>query len=175
MCYSKRETQDFLVKRKSNLVIRVYFEMEKHKLFMKKALMQAEKAASVGEIPVGAVLVKNDEIILEAHNLTEQTNNVTSHAEILLLNHYAELFNEKYLNDCTLYVTLEPCIMCTGALLWAKLPHLVFGSMDKKGGACGTILQLAQREQTNHSINVIQGILEKECEKILSDFFKGLR
>ena len=149
--------------------------MGKHKVFMRKALQQAEKAALLGEIPVGAVLVKNDEIILEAHNLTELTKNVTHHAEIILLNKYSEKFQEKYLIDCTLYVTLEPCIMCTGALLWAKLPNLVYGSMDKKGGACGTVLQLAEHKKTNHTISIIQGILERECEKVLSDFFKGLR
>ncbi len=149
--------------------------MEKHKVFMRKALQQAKKAALMGEIPVGAVLVKHDVIILEAHNLTEQTKNVTHHAEILLLNNYAEQFQEKYLTDCTLYVTLEPCIMCTGALLWAKLPKLVFGAMDKKVGACGTVLQLADDKRVNHSIAIIHGILEKECETILSNFFKNLR
>jgi tRNA(adenine34) deaminase len=149
--------------------------MEKHREFMKMALQQAALAASLGEIPVGAVLVRNNEVIAKAHNLTEINKNVTHHAEILLINEFSKTNHEKYLTDCTLYVTLEPCIMCTGALIWAKLPTLVFGAMDKKVGACGTVLNLASTSKTNHSIHVIHGIMELECEKMLTSFFERLR
>lgn len=142
---------------------------------MKVAIEEAKKAFNEGEVPVGAVLVKNNEIILKAHNQSQQQKSAIKHAELILIELYNHHFQEKYLIDCTLYVTLEPCIMCTGALLWSKLPRLVFGALDPKIGACGTKYNLTDAEKSNHQIEVISGICEKECEELLSSFFTSLR
>lgn len=149
--------------------------MKEHQQFMKIALQEAQLAAEMGEIPVGAVLVKNGEIIAKAHNLVEQLQDVSAHAELLVMKEATSKLNQKYLSDCTLYVTLEPCLMCTGALIWAKLDKIVYGAHDAQVGACGSRMQLANNEFSNHSIEIIHGILESECEALIKDFFKKRR
>lgn len=138
--------------------------------YMQIALQEAEKAYQKGEIPVGAVLVApNGEIIAKNHNLTEQLFDVTAHAEMLCISGASSHFGTKYLSQCTLYVTLEPCIMCAGALYWAQIGRVVFGASDGKKGfeKMGNLL--------HPSTTIEKGVLEEECKTILKSFFKTLR
>ncbi len=146
-----------------------------HYRFMGQALVEAEKAAESGEVPVGAVIVHNNRIIARGHNQVELLSDATAHAEMIALSAAFSHLNEKYLPDCTLYVTLEPCPMCAGALVWAKIGRLVFGAQDEKAGACGSILNIASHPVLNHRIEMIQGIMEDECEALLRRFFEELR
>lgn len=133
--------------------------------FMKKALQEAEVAFEKGEVPIGAVIVVKDRIIARAHNLTEQLNDVTAHAEMQAITAAANFLGGKYLKDCTLYVTLEPCQMCAGALYWSQIARVVFGAKDPERGcsAMGTKL--------HPKTKVIGGVLEKETSEILKRFF----
>lgn len=134
--------------------------------FMRQALEEARKAFSNQEVPVGAVIVVNEKIIARAHNLTERLNDVTAHAEIQAITSACEYLGSKYLNDCTLYVTLEPCSMCAGAVYWSKLKRVVYGSEDKERGASN----FAPRMYHPKTI-VENGVLEKETSAILKEFF----
>ena len=138
--------------------------------FMKQALKEAEAAFELGEVPVGAVVVCQSQIIARAHNQTEQLNDVTAHAEVLALTAASNYLGSKYLQDCTLYVTLEPCVMCAGALQWAQLGRLVYGAPDDKRGfmAFGKKL-LHPRTQVEY------GVLLEECSTLMKSFFRKLR
>jgi tRNA(adenine34) deaminase len=138
--------------------------------FMKQALQEAEKAYEAGEVPVGAVMVCQNQIIARGYNQTEQLNDVTAHAEIIALTAAANYLGSKYLDDCTLYVTLEPCVMCAGALAWAQLDRLVYGAPDNKRGFMrfGKIL-------LHPKTKLEYGILSKECSLLLKAFFKTKR
>lgn len=138
--------------------------------FMKQALIEAKKALEKGEIPVGAVVVCNNQIIARAHNNTEQLSDVTAHAEIIALTAAATYLGSKYLTDCTMYVTLEPCAMCAGALSWAQLDKLVYGTSDDKRG----FMQFGKKI-LHPKTKVEYGFMGKECEKILKDFFQKVR
>ena len=138
--------------------------------FMQQAFKQAEEAYQEGEVPVGAVIVCNDLIIAKAHNQTELLNDVTAHAEIIALTSASEYLGAKYLNDCTLYVTLEPCIMCAGALAWAQLGKLVFGASDEKNG-----FFRYGKELLHPKTVVLQGVMEQKCSGLLKEFFKAKR
>ncbi len=138
--------------------------------FMQQAFKQAQKAYEEGEVPVGAVIVCNDLIIAKAHNQTELLNDVTAHAEIIALTSASEYLGNKYLNDCTLYVTLEPCIMCAGALNWAQLGKLVFGASDEKKG-----FFRYGKELLHPKTLVLQGVMEQECAELIKAFFKKQR
>ena len=148
--------------------------MEQEK-FMKQALIQAQKAYDIEEIPVGAVIVKDGEVIAKAFNKKETNNNPIAHAEILAIEKATKKLNKWRLEDCDLYVTLEPCPMCAGAIIQARLKNLYIGTMDPKSGACGSVLDLSKEFPFNHKVNTIVGIKKLECEKILKDFFKQLR
>jgi len=141
--------------------------------FMRAALEEAKLAASEGEVPVGAVLAKDGEIVARAHNEVEQTHDATAHAELLCLRRGMELLGSR-LTDCTLFVTLEPCAMCAGACVNAKLGRLVYGAFDDAAGCCG-----ARMDLTDHcflySVETWGGVLEAECKELLSSFFKELR
>lgn len=138
--------------------------------FMKEALKEAQKAFEKDEIPVGAVVVCNQQIIARAHNSTETLNDVTAHAEMLAFTAAADYLGGKYLTDCMLYVTLEPCVMCAGAAYWTQINKLVFGASDDKRGF------LKSENKILHPTTLIQGgILENECRQILQDFFKTKR
>jgi len=139
------------------------------------ALKEAERAYDSGEVPVGAVITLDDRIIAKAYNQTEKLNDPTAHAEIIAITSACASLNNKYLQDCTLYVTLEPCPMCTGAMVWAKLDRVVFGATDTNSGACGSVFNLAQQTKLNHQMSVIQGIREFECEDLLKRFFAEKR
>lgn len=142
---------------------------------MRQAFRLAEQAYEEKEIPVGAVVVHRGRVIGKGYNQTERLNDATAHAEMLAVSAACAHLGSKYLEDCTLYVTLEPCPMCTGALVWSKLPRLVFGAWDARAGACGSQFNLASNRRLNHQIEVIQGILEIDCEWILKEFFRERR
>ncbi len=138
--------------------------------YMREALKEANKAFSIDEIPVGAVVVCNDRIIARAHNLTERLNDVTAHAEMQAFTAAANHLGGKYLDDCTLYVTLEPCVMCAGAAFWTQLGKLVYGAKDEKRGFTMTGVNLLHPKT-----EVVSGILNKECASLLTKFFKSKR
>lgn len=148
--------------------------MEKEK-FMKEALKEAKKAYAIEEVPVGAVIVKDGKIISRAYNKKETKKTATSHAEILAIEKACKKLDSWRLTDCEMYVTLEPCSMCAGALINSRIKKIYIGTQDEKTGACGSVLNLLEDYKFNHKIEVEKYILKEECEKILKDFFKMLR
>ena len=144
-------------------------------IFMKQALKEAKKAYDKKEIPVGAIIVKNGKIIARAHNLKETKQDTINHAEILAIKKASKKLNTWRLIDCEMYVTLEPCSMCAGALIQSRIKKVYIGTMDYKTGACGSVLNLLEDYSFNHKVEVETGVLKDECEKILKDFFKELR
>ena len=138
--------------------------------FMKEALKEAAKAHEEGEIPVGAVVVANDRIIARAHNQTELLNDITAHAEIIAITAAATALGSKYLKECSLYVTLEPCVMCAGALYWSQISRVVYGASDDKKG-----FMRYGKELLHPSTTLEYGVLHEECESFLQDFFSSLR
>ena len=143
---------------------------DKDEQFMRKALYEAQRAAEEGEIPIGAVIVCNDRIISRAHNLTEKLHDVTAHAEMQAITAAADLLGGKYLSDCTLYVTVEPCVMCAGAIGWAQIGRIVYGASDEKRG-----YQLYAPRALHPKAVVMRGVLEAECRQMMQDFFKQKR
>lgn len=144
--------------------------------FMSLALEQAKLAFHNAEVPVGAVIVWQDTtIVASAYNSIESNKNATHHAELICINKAIELLKMKYLTDATIYVTLEPCAMCAGALVLTKVKRLVYGASDPKAGAVSTLFQLTTDERLNHRLKVTSGILEHECSTLLKDFFKLIR
>ncbi len=137
---------------------------------MKEALKEAYKALEAGEVPVGAVIVAADKIIARGHNLTETLNDVTAHAEMQCITSAANSIGGKYLSDCTIYVTLEPCAMCAGALSWAQITGIVYGASDTKKG-----FHLINQNMLHPKTTVTAGVLEEECTRLLKDFFKEKR
>jgi len=142
--------------------------------FMKEALKEAEKAYQKEEIPVGAVIIKEGKIIARGHNLKEMRQRVTSHAELNAIEKANKKLNNWRLSDCEMYVTLEPCPMCVGAIIQSRIKKIYIGTMDEKTGACGSVLNILEYK-FNHQVEVETGILEQECRAILKDFFKWLR
>ena len=142
---------------------------------MKQALVEAQKAYDADEVPVGAVVVIGNKIIARAHNLTERLNDVTAHAEMQAITAAANYLNGKYLSDCSLYVTLEPCVMCMGAIAHARVKRLVFGAIDEKRGAVCSVLHLANADFLNHQIAWQGEVLAETCGNLLRDFFKAKR
>lgn len=138
--------------------------------YMKQALAEAKKAFEKGEVPVGAIIVSNNQIIARAHNSTEQLNDVTAHAEILALTAAADFLGNKYLNDCTMYITLEPCVMCAGALSWAQLGKLVYGASDEKRG-----FMVHGKKILHPKTKVAFGIMNLECGSLMKAFFEKKR
>lgn len=142
---------------------------------MKQALKEAQKAYQKEEVPVGAVIVKNGVIIARAHNLKETKNDTTKHAEILAIQKASKKLNAWRLEGCSMYVTLEPCTMCAGAIINSRIQKVFIGTKDPKTGACGSVLNIFDDYKFNHKVEYETNILQKECEKILKDFFKTLR
>lgn len=142
--------------------------------FMRKALEQARIAESMGEVPVGAVVVKDGEIVSGAYNTRETEKNAVAHAEMSAINAACKRLGGWRLHECDLYVTLEPCPMCAGAIINSRIKNLYFGAYDKKAGCAGTVVDIFSLG-FNHKPNVIGGVLEKECASVLSDFFAKLR
>ncbi len=143
--------------------------------FMKEALKEAKKAYNKLEIPVGAIIVKDGKIIARAHNIKEEKQDTTKHAEIIAIQKASKKLETWRLNDCEMYVTLEPCAMCAGAIIQARLKKLYIGTMDPKTGACGSVLNLLKDFKFNHNVELETGILKDDCEQILKNFFKELR
>ena len=143
--------------------------------FMKQALVEANEALSKGEVPIGAVIVCENQIIARGHNLTQTLNDVTAHAEMLAITAAANFLGGKYLLNCTLYVTLEPCAMCAGAIVHARMKRVVFGASDLKTGCAGSILNLLQHDKLNHQVELQRGVLSELCSAKISQFFKDRR
>ncbi len=143
--------------------------------FMKEALKEAQKAYNKLEIPVGAVIVKDGKIISKAHNIKEEKQDTTKHAEIIAIQKASKKLETWRLNDCEMYVTLEPCSMCAGAIIQSRIKKVYIGTMDEKTGACGSVLNLFKDFKFNHTVELETGILQEDCEKLLKDFFKTLR
>ena len=143
--------------------------------YMKLALKEAKKAYDKLEVPVGAVIVKNGEIIAKAHNLKETKFDTTKHAEILAIQKASKKLKSWRLIDCEMYVTLEPCSMCAGAMINSRIKKVYIGAMDEKTGAVGSVLNLFDDYTFNHKVEAETGIMEKECQEILKNFFKELR
>ncbi|MHB8482823.1 MAG: tRNA adenosine(34) deaminase TadA [Nitrospiria bacterium] len=143
--------------------------------FMQLALDEAISASGKGEVPVGALLVEGSEIISQSHNLRETIKDPTAHAEILVIKEASRRLNRWRLSNLTLYVTLEPCAMCAGALIQARISRLVFGCFDPKAGVCGSLMNILQDKRLNHRVDIQAGCLEKECAGILKQFFSELR
>ncbi|MDY5607419.1 MAG: nucleoside deaminase [Lentihominibacter sp.] len=149
--------------------------MDKNKAFMAEALKEAALAAEMGEVPIGAVIVRGDEIIAAAHNLVETSKYPTAHAEMLAIRQAATRLGGWRLTGCHMYVTVEPCSMCAGAIVWARIEKLFIGTDDPKGGACGSIFNIPQEKKLNHYTEIETGLLREECSEIMKTFFKKLR
>ncbi len=149
--------------------------MNEHEHFMKEALKQAKKAYKKLEVPVGAVIVKNGKIIARAYNQKETKFDTTKHAEILAIQKASKKLNSWRLLDCDLYVTLEPCPMCAGAIIQSRIKNVYYGAQDEKTGAVGSVLNLFDDYKFNHKPKFTKGVLESECKNLLQDFFKTLR
>lgn len=146
-----------------------------HEAFMIEAIREAEKAGALGEVPIGAVIVRDNQVIAKAHNLRETLQQPLAHAECLAIQAASEALETWRLSDCTLYVTLEPCPMCAGAIIQSRVNKVVFGAWDPKAGCCGTLMNLPEDQRFNHQAELIPGILEEQCAQLLKDFFRDLR
>lgn len=149
--------------------------MEEKQKFMKEALKEAKKAYDKLEVPVGAVIVKDGKIIARAHNLKETKLDTTKHAEILAIQKASKKLKSWRLLDCKMYVTLEPCSMCAGAIINSRIKKIYIGTLDEKTGAAGSVLNLFEDYTFNHKVEVEKGIMKEECENLLKSFFKMLR
>jgi len=148
-------------------------EIDHH--FMALALKQAHLAEQMGEVPVGAIMVKNNEVISDAYNKKESAPCAIYHAELLAIESASKALKAWRLTDCTLYVTLEPCIMCAGGIVSSRISRLVYGANDPKAGAVGSIFDLSRHDKLNHKFEVTKGIMQPECSQILKDFFSKRR
>jgi len=148
---------------------------KKREFYMLEALKEAQKAFEEDEVPVGAVIVHKDKIIARGHNQIERLKDPTAHAEMIVLTSAANFLNSKWLNGAAVYVTIEPCSMCAGALVLARVKTIVFGADDPKTGACGSVLNIANHKVLNHRIEIKKGLLKQECGLLLKEFFKKKR
>lgn len=143
--------------------------------FMKQAVKQAKKAYDKLETPIGCVIVHEDKIIARGYNKRNMKKNTLAHAEILAINKASKVLGDWRLEDCTMYVTLEPCPMCAGAIVQARIPRVVIGSMNPKAGCAGSVLNLLQQDGLNHQVEVTKGVLAEECSGLMTSFFRELR
>ena len=146
-----------------------------HEYWMKKALDQAVMAFDASEVPVGAVIVHQERVIAEAFNQREMLNDPTAHAEMIAITQAAEVLGSWRLLDCTLYVTLEPCPMCAGAIVQSRIPFVVYGASDAKAGACDSLFQITTDVRLNHQSAVLGGVMQQDCKAILKEFFRQQR
>ncbi len=149
--------------------------MTKDEKYMKQALLQAKKAFEAGDVPIGCIIVKDDKVIARGYNKRNKKNLALAHAEISAIKKASKVVGDWRLEDCTLYVTLEPCQMCAGAIVQARIPRVVIGAMNPKAGCAGSIINLLDMPQFNHQVKVEKGILEEEASKMLKNFFASLR
>ncbi len=143
--------------------------------YMKEAMKQAKKALKAGDVPIGCVIVYEDKIIARGYNKRNAKKTTLAHAELLAMAKASKVIGDWRLEDCTMYVTLEPCQMCAGAIVQARIPKVVIGTMNPKAGCAGSVLNLLNVEQFNHQVEVIYDVLKEECSVMLSDFFRSLR
>lgn len=148
---------------------------EEDRRWMQEAIAEAEKAESIGEVPIGAVIVRNNEIIGRGHNLRETRLDPTAHAELVAIRNACDSIEAWRLLDCTLYVTLEPCPMCAGAIVQSRVKRVVYGTHDPKAGCAGTLMNLLQEPRFNHETELTSGVLQTECALLLTRFFRRLR
>lgn len=146
--------------------------MQQQEKYMKEALKQAKKAYALGEVPIGCVIVYEDKIIARGYNRRNTDKNTLAHAEITAINKASKKMGDWRLEDCTLYVTLEPCQMCAGAIIQSRISKVVIGAMNPKAGCGGSILNILEMPEFNHQAQVVRGVLEEECSRILQDFLK---
>lgn len=146
-----------------------------HDIFLAEAIKEAEKAAAIGEVPIGAVVVCENKIIGRGHNLRETTNDPTAHAEIIALREAGQRLGSWRLNNCRLYVTMEPCPMCCGALINSRIDTVIYGADEPKFGSAGSQLNLLQFPGFNHNVKIIGPVAQEECQGLMRDFFKNLR
>lgn len=149
--------------------------MEETEFYMREALAEAEKALVAGEVPIGAVMVRDGEIIARGHNLRNTAKNPLRHAEIDVINQAAGIVGDWRLEDCTLYVTVEPCPMCAGAIVQARIPKVVFGARNSKAGCSGSVLDVLHEPKLNHQVETEEGVLQEECGEIMRRFFRRFR
>ncbi len=149
--------------------------MTEHEKWMEFAFKEAEQAYKRKEVPIGAVIILDNRIVGRGYNQMETLRDPTAHAEIIAITAAASQLDNHRLENCTMYVTLEPCAMCAGAIVLARIPQLVYGAADPKSGACGTLYNIVQDERLNHRVQLIRGVLEPKCSGILKDFFGKVR
>ena len=149
--------------------------MTQDERYMRQAMTQARKAEKLDEVPIGCVIVYQDKVIARGYNRRNTDKNTLSHAELNAIKKASRVLGDWRLEECTMYVTLEPCQMCAGAIVQARIPRVVIACMNKKAGCAGSVLNLLQMQQFNHQVAATYGVLEKECSQMLSDFFKRLR
>lgn len=147
----------------------------KDEKYMRLAIVEAQKAAALGEVPIGAIIVYEEKVIATAHNLRETTQNAVTHAELWAIQEACQQIGSWRLENTTLYVTLEPCAMCAGAILQSRIPRVVYGARDPKGGCVHSLYTLLNDDRFNHTCDVTEGILQEECGALLTDFFRSLR
>lgn len=150
-------------------------ELDIHRTWMREAISEAKKAEAIAEVPIGAVIVADGAIIARGHNLRESSLDPTSHAEMIAIREASKHKQAWRLTGTTLYVTLEPCPMCAGAILQSRIDRVVFGTTDPKAGCCGTLMNLLQDDRFNHRTEIISGVLQEECGELLTAFFRKLR
>lgn len=148
---------------------------EKDKEYMQMAIAEARKAEQLGEVPIGAIIVHEYQVVARAHNLRESTQNATTHAELSAIQEACKTLDSWRLENTTLYVTLEPCPMCAGAIIQSRIPRVVYGARDPKGGCVHSLYQLLNDDRFNHEAEVTEGILAEECGQMLTSFFKEIR
>ncbi|MEK3912008.1 tRNA adenosine(34) deaminase TadA [Paenibacillus sp. FSL H7-0331] len=149
--------------------------MQEHIEYMQAAIEEARKAEELLEVPIGAVVVWQNQIIGRGYNLRESTLDPLAHAELIAIKQASEYLQAWRLLDCKLYVTLEPCPMCAGAIVQARIPQVIYGTVDPKAGCAGTLMNLLQEDRFNHQVDVISGVLQDECSLLLTQFFRKLR
>ena len=149
--------------------------MEQHIKYMKEALKQAKKAYALGEVPIGCVIVYEDKIIARGYNKRNLKKTTLAHAEIIAIAKAGKIIGDWRLEDCTMYITLEPCQMCAGAIVQARIPRVVIGTMNAKAGCAGSVLNILQMKEFNHQVEVEKGVLAEECKIMMQEFFKKLR
>lgn len=149
--------------------------MNQEEKYMKEAVKQAKKAAAIGDVPIGCVIVSDDKIIARAYNQRNKKKTTLAHAELLAIQKASKKIGDWRLEGCTMYITLEPCQMCAGAIVQARIPKVVIGAMNPKAGCAGSVLNILQVEAFNHQVEIETGILGEECSQMMSEFFRELR